>query len=175
MLAPALAADPREKVRRKALFTHRLAHPCVPEVYDVGDAGLPDGTVVPYLATELLTGVVLSGRLVGGPLPWPEAVATAAGAADVLAVAHRRGIVHRDLQPDNVMLTAAGVEIRRAAPTPVLVVPGLPHGTADLCRACMAKRPAGRPTAEAAAVALRGILDRPKTLTYINVSRTVTP
>jgi serine/threonine protein kinase len=59
----------------------------------------------------LLTGVVLAGRLVGGPLPWREAVATAARIADVLAVAHRRGIVHRDLTPANVMLTPTGVKI----------------------------------------------------------------
>ncbi len=113
MLAPTLAADPRarDKVRLEAMITDRLRHPCVPRVYDVGDAPLPDGTTVPYMAMELLTGVVLAGRLVGGPLHWREAVATAARIADVLAVAHRRGIVHRDLTPANVMLTPAGVKI----------------------------------------------------------------
>jgi serine/threonine protein kinase len=113
MLAPTLAADPRarDKVRLEAMITDRLRHPCVPRVYDVGDAPLPDGSTVPYMAMELLTGVVLAGRLVGGPLPWWEAVATAARIADVLAVAHRRGIVHRDLTPANVMLTPAGVKI----------------------------------------------------------------
>jgi serine/threonine protein kinase len=113
MLAPTLAADPRarDKVRLEAIITDRLRHPCVPRVYDVGDAPLPDGSTVPYMAMELLTGVVLAGRLVGGPLPWREAVATAARIADVLAVAHRRGIVHRDLTPANVMLTSAGVKI----------------------------------------------------------------
>jgi serine/threonine-protein kinase len=226
MLAPTLAGDPRarDKVRREALITHRLDHPGVPQVYDVGDAALPDGTVVPYLAMELLTGVVLSGRLVGGRLPWREGVATAARVADVLAVAHRRGIVHRDLRPDNIMLTAAGVKIidfgvatliapeqvgrsaaddvyalgvllylmltgtspypsagvlsparlRPLAPTPVLAVPGLPRPVADICRACMAKRPVGRPDAVRAALALWGTLDLPETLTTINVSRTVT-
>jgi serine/threonine protein kinase len=113
MLAPTLAADPRarDKVRLEAMITDRLRHPCVPKVYDVGDAPLPDGSTVPYMAMELLTGVVLAGRLVGGPLPWRDAVATSARIADVLAVAHRRGIVHRDLTPANVMLTAAGVKI----------------------------------------------------------------
>src|SRR2546423_10963145 len=63
MLAPALASDPRarEKVRLEAAITDRLRHPCVPRVYDVGDARLPDGSLVPYMAMELLTGVGLAG------------------------------------------------------------------------------------------------------------------
>lgn len=227
MLAPTLAVDPRasDKIRLEALITDRLSHPCVPRVYDVGDAELPDGTVVPYLAMELLTGVVLSGRLVGGALPWREAIATGVQVAEVLAVAHRRGIVHRDLQPANIMLTGDGVKIidfgvaaaitpavgshdsaagpetgrapagdvyalgvllylmltgtspypsrnvlsparvRLAAPTPVLIVPGMPREVADICRACMAKRPADRPPASAAALALRAVLDRTPSLT----------
>jgi serine/threonine-protein kinase len=224
MLAPTLAADPRarDKVRLEALITDRLQHPCVPRVYDVGEAPLPDGTVVPYLAMELFTGVMLAGRLVGGPLPWREAVATAARIGDVLAVAHRRGFVHRDLQPANIMLTDRGVKIvdfgvagpiatpgqddggpvttvaydpaddvyalgvllyqmltgrspypsssptvvlsptrfRAAAPTPVLVVPGMPRRVADICRSCMAKRPADRPTGSVAALALWDVFDR---------------
>jgi serine/threonine protein kinase len=209
MIPPILAADPRarDRVRLEASITDQLRHPCVPRVYDVGDAPLPDGIPVPYLAMELFTGVSLAGRLVGGPLPWREAVATVARIGDVLAVAHRRGIVHRDLTPANVMLTASGVKIidfgvaaqivesrsaatpahdvyalgvllyqmltgcspypatgptallsssrfRRLAPTPVIVVPGMPRKVADICRHCMAKRPIDRPTASAAALAL---------------------
>jgi serine/threonine protein kinase len=213
MLAPALAGDPRarRKLRLEALITDRLRHPCVPRVYDVGDAPMPGGGSVPYLALELLTGVVLAGRLTGGGLPWPEAVATAARIADVLGVAHRRGIVHRDLGPANVMLTGQGVKIidfgvaaaigesyppaddvyalgvllyqmltggspypsvsptaalspsrfRVPAPTPVLLVPELPREVADICRACMAKRPGQRPSARDAALALWAVLDRP--------------
>src|SRR2546429_5898142 len=115
MLAPTLAADPRarDKVRLEAMITDRLRHPCVPRVYDVGDAPLPDGTTVPYMAMELLTGVVLAGRLVGGPLPWREAVATAARIADVPAVAHRRGLVHRDPPPAHRLVDAARRENTR--------------------------------------------------------------
>jgi serine/threonine protein kinase len=136
MLAPTLAADPRarDKMRLEAMITDRLRHPCVPRVYDVGEAPLPDGTTVPYMAMELLTGVVLAGRLVGGPLPWREAVATAARIADVLAVAHRRGIVHRDLTPANVMLTSTGVKIIDFGVAAPVVEPRLAAGarvTAD--------------------------------------------
>ncbi len=110
ILAPMFADDPHacDDVRREALITDRLRHPSVPRVFDYGDAPLPDGTVLPYVVLELLTGVPVSERLTSGPLPWPEAVRIAATAADVLAVAHRRGIVHRDLASRNIMCTRDG-------------------------------------------------------------------
>ncbi|MCA2218464.1 serine/threonine-protein kinase [Jidongwangia harbinensis] len=113
VLAPTMADDPgaRDDVRREALITHRLRHPGVPRVFEYGDAPLPDGTVVPYVVLELLSGVPLTEKLAGGPLDWPEAVRIAASVADVLAVAHRRGVVHRDLTARNVMITANGVKI----------------------------------------------------------------
>jgi serine/threonine-protein kinase len=113
VLAPTLADDPgaRDDVRREALITHRLRHPGVPRVFEYGDAPLPDGTVVPYVVLELLSGVPLTEKLSGGPLDWPEAVRIAGSVADVLAVAHRRGVVHRDLTARNVMITANGVKI----------------------------------------------------------------
>src|SRR5690349_9546880 len=113
VLAPSAAADPRarEDVRREALITDRLRHPSVPRVFEYGEAPLPDGTVVPYVVFELLAGVPLTERLAGGRLEWPEAVRIAATAADVLAVAHRRGVVHRDLSARNVMVSAGAIKI----------------------------------------------------------------
>jgi serine/threonine-protein kinase len=113
LLAPAFAGDQfaRTKVHQEAVITERLRHPSVPKVFGFGDAWLPDGSVVPYVAMELLTGSVLAGRLAGGALPWREAVAVAATVADVLAIAHRRGVVHRDLTPANIMMTANGPKI----------------------------------------------------------------
>ncbi|RSM68827.1 hypothetical protein DMB66_12750 [Actinoplanes sp. ATCC 53533] len=113
VLAPSLADDPqaREQVRREALITDRLRHPSVPRVFEYGEAPLPDGSVVPYVVLELLAGRPLTERLARGRLEWPEAVRIAATAADVLAVAHRRGVVHRDLTARNVMVSPAGVKI----------------------------------------------------------------
>jgi len=113
VLAPSLADDPqaREDVRREALITDRLRHPSVPRVFEYGEAPLPDGSVVPYVVLELLAGVPLTERLARGRLEWPEAVRIAATAADVLAVAHRRGVVHRDLTARNVMVSPAGIKI----------------------------------------------------------------
>jgi serine/threonine protein kinase len=101
----------RDDVRREALITDRLRHPSVPRVFEYGEAPLPDGTVVPYVVLELLSGVPLIDRLARGPLDWPEAVRIAATAADVLAVAHRRGVVHRDLNARNIMVTPNGIKI----------------------------------------------------------------
>jgi serine/threonine-protein kinase len=113
LLAPVFASDPRARLRvhQEALITERLRHPSVPKVYGFGDAWLPDGNSVPYVAMELLTGAVLAGRLAGGAMHWREAVRVAATIADVLAMAHRRGVVHRDLTPANIMMTTAGVKI----------------------------------------------------------------
>jgi serine/threonine protein kinase len=101
----------RAAVRREAMIIDRLRHPSVPRVYDHGDASLPGGGTAAYVVMDLLHGVALAGRLTGGGLPWRESVRIAATVADVLAVAHRRGVVHRDLNPDNVMLTGAGAKI----------------------------------------------------------------
>jgi serine/threonine protein kinase len=215
LVAPALAEDERvrEMVRREAAMTDRLRHPSVPKLYGVGEARLPGGAVVPYLVLELLKGVPLAGRLASGPLPPLQALRIAATVADVLAVAHRRGVVHRDLNPMNIMMTPTGIKIidfglavealasgsgqaedvyalgvllyqmltgrspyprsspaaalasvrqPSPAPTPVLLVPGLPRAVADLCRSCMAKRPADRPDSATVALALWSALTRPR-------------
>jgi serine/threonine protein kinase len=113
VFAPTPASSPtaRDDVRREALITDRLRHPSVPRVFEYGEAPLPDGTVAPYVVLELLSGVPLVDRLARGPLAWPEAVRIAATAADVLAVAHRRGVVHRDLSARNIMMTPTGIKI----------------------------------------------------------------
>ncbi|SNT36772.1 serine/threonine protein kinase [Asanoa hainanensis] len=111
---------------REAELTERLRHPSVPKVYDHGRARLPDGSVAPYVVLELLDGIALAGRLVGGALPWPEAVRIAATVADVLAVAHRRGVVHRDVSARNVMLTRAGAKMIDFGLAGPAGAPGLP-------------------------------------------------
>jgi serine/threonine-protein kinase len=52
---------------------------------------------------------------------------------------------------------------RCAAPTPVLLVPNMPREVADICRSCMSKRAADRPTASTAALALWSVLDHAST------------
>ncbi|MGW5672024.1 serine/threonine-protein kinase [Micromonospora sp. NPDC003776] len=112
-LATQLAADPqlRATIQREARAAARLTHPHVTQVYDYGEATLPDGSVVPYLVMELVEGHTLADRLAGGPLAWPEAVRLAGQVAAALAAAHKIGVVHRDIKPGNVMLTETGAKV----------------------------------------------------------------
>ncbi len=113
VLSAPTAADPafRAAIRTEARASARLSHPNITQVYDYGEATLPDGPTVSYVVMELLDGQTLGQRLIGGALPWREAVHIAAQVAQALAAAHRRGIVHRDIAPANVMLTATGAKV----------------------------------------------------------------
>jgi serine/threonine-protein kinase len=113
VLSSALAADPalRTAVQAEARAAARLTHPHVTRVYDYGESVLPGGERVPYLVLELVEGQSLADRLRFGPLPWPQAVTTAAEVASALAAAHRIGVVHHDVKPGNVMLTRAGAKV----------------------------------------------------------------
>ena len=82
-----------------------LNYPHIVQVYDLGTAA--DGTY--YIAMEYVGGGTLKDRILkGGPLEAAEAVRLASQVADALGVAHARGIVHRDIKPQNVLLTAYG-------------------------------------------------------------------
>jgi tRNA A-37 threonylcarbamoyl transferase component Bud32 len=105
VLVEELAADEHATRRfvREARASARLAHPNVARVYDFGrDGGAP------FLVMELLEGETLAGRLDGGPLPPAEVARIGAAVADALDAAHRRGVIHRDMKPSNVMLTPDG-------------------------------------------------------------------
>jgi serine/threonine protein kinase len=60
---------------------------------------------------EYLEGQTLEERLVRGPLPMPDVLRIAIELADALDHAHRRGLIHRDLKPGNVMLTKTGAKL----------------------------------------------------------------
>ncbi|MEV0154246.1 serine/threonine-protein kinase [Micromonospora sp. NPDC050686] len=93
-----------ERFTREARVTARLDHPGVPSVHDVGHHG--DDL---YIVMQLVPGVLLSD-LIGerGWLAVPWAAAIGAQICSVLAVAHAASLVHRDLKPQNVMVTPAG-------------------------------------------------------------------
>ena len=98
------------RFRREAEIGSRLGHPNIVQVLDFNT--LPDGT--PYIVLELLQGESLASRLARGPLPLDQVKAIVTQVGSALAAAHREGVVHRDLKPDNVFLcpTDLGGEVR---------------------------------------------------------------
>jgi hypothetical protein len=113
MLATRLANDRifRRRIRAEARAAARLCHPHITGVYDYGEA-LVGGATVPYVVMELIEGESMAARLGRlGRLPWRLAVLSCAQVAGALAVAHARGVVHRDVTPGNVMLTPIGAKV----------------------------------------------------------------
>jgi serine/threonine protein kinase len=98
-----LAAEAdRSRFEREAQAAAALAHPNIVQLFDYGEA---EGR--PYIVFEYLPGGSLEARLAGGrALPDGETARVAAEIAAGLAHAHRRGVVHRDLKPGNVLFDA---------------------------------------------------------------------
>jgi len=94
--------DVLARFRREAEIASRLAHPNIVEIHDYNV--LEDQT--PYLVLELLAGESLDERLARGALPPAEALRILQEVCSALRVAHRAGVVHRDLKPQNVFLCA---------------------------------------------------------------------
>ncbi|HWO26591.1 MAG TPA: protein kinase, partial [Kofleriaceae bacterium] len=80
-----------------------FSHPHIVTLHAVGEH---EGR--PYLALEYLDGDSLRGRLASGPLPLREALRCARAVAEAIAEAHRRGLVHADLKPENVVIPRDG-------------------------------------------------------------------
>ncbi|MDI1462544.1 protein kinase [Catellatospora sp. KI3] len=115
LLSSALDAQPGAlaQLRVEALAAAKLSHPHLTSVYDYGEQATTDGHRQPYLVMEVVEGTTLSLALRAAPqgLGWRRAVEITAQAAGALAAAHARGIVHRDVSPANIMLTAQGVKV----------------------------------------------------------------
>ncbi len=92
------------RFEREAKAAASLNHPNSVQVYDRGRA--EDGAY--YMAMEYVPGGTLKDRILDGPMDPGEAVRLGGQVADALGVAHGRGIVHRDVKPQNVLLTAHG-------------------------------------------------------------------
>jgi eukaryotic-like serine/threonine-protein kinase len=93
----------RRRFHREALAVARLNHPNVGAVYEFGGQ---DG--IDFLVMELVSGVTLDSKLASGPLAIDDIIRLGAQLADGLEAAHAEGVIHRDLKPGNLRLTADG-------------------------------------------------------------------
>ena len=104
VMRPALVddADALQRFTREAENASKLSHPNVASIFDFGET--PDGLV--YLAMEFIEGESLHATLEREKALHPQVAGDVIGqAADALQAAHDLGILHRDLKPDNLMLT----------------------------------------------------------------------
>ena len=107
-LPPDLSRSEREsllqRTTREARVAGRLTHPSLVTVLDVVDEDER-----PWIVMELVEASTLEEIIqVGGPLPYQRVAEIGLQLIDALKVAHGEGIVHRDVKPDNVMISAAG-------------------------------------------------------------------
>jgi eukaryotic-like serine/threonine-protein kinase len=96
-------ADRRRRFEQEARAAGGLNHPNILAVFDIGTQGTSS-----YIVTELLAGETLRERMHERPLPAHKAVDFALQIASGVAAAHERGVVHRDLKPDNLFITTDG-------------------------------------------------------------------
>jgi serine/threonine protein kinase/Tol biopolymer transport system component len=102
----AQSPDARQRFEREARAISSLNDPHICTLYDVGHQNGTD-----FLVMELIEGETLAKRLEAGPIGIPDLLRIAIDVAGALEKAHRHGVLHRDLKPQNVMLTKAGAKL----------------------------------------------------------------
>ena len=106
LLHPGLAADPesRRRFENEARSAAALNHPNIVAIHDSGEE-----RGVPFIVMERLPGNTLADLVSRGALPQPAVRTVLAEVLAALAVAHRAGILHRDVKPGNILFTSSGM------------------------------------------------------------------
>ncbi|MDQ3430097.1 MAG: Stk1 family PASTA domain-containing Ser/Thr kinase, partial [Actinomycetota bacterium] len=122
-----------ERFKREAQSAAALSHPNIVSIFDRGETD--DGTY--YIAMEYLSGGTLKDRVLKrGALPPQTAAAVALQIAEALKAAHDRDVIHRDIKPQNILITGSGdvkvtdFGIARAASSSTMTRTGHILGTA---------------------------------------------
>ena len=102
--APGVGTPDLERAEREARLAARLNHPHVVAVFDLVQEGPEHWLVMEYVEGRTLADMIRQD----GALTPDEAAPLLRQAADALAAAHESGIVHRDVKPSNILVTAEG-------------------------------------------------------------------
>jgi len=106
LLSPELSrGEARSRFLREARVVGKLSHPFIITLHDMG---IEESTSTPYLVMEFLTGQSLDRILEKGAVPTMRACAWIGDVAGALAAAHRKGVIHGDVKPANILITEDG-------------------------------------------------------------------
>jgi len=94
--------EARNRFVQEARVVGQISHPAVIALHDMG---IDEPSQTPYLVMEFIQGQPLEKLLEKGSLPCSKACAWAAEVATALAVAHRKGVIHGDVKPANILVT----------------------------------------------------------------------
>ena len=108
ILSERIAQDPEWKARflREARTVAQMNHPNIATIYSIEQEG---DTL--FIAMELVEGESLATLMARGPVPPRDAVRLISQVCEALAEAHEKGIVHRDVKPDNIIVSKRTVKV----------------------------------------------------------------
>jgi serine/threonine protein kinase len=98
-------AEAREKFFQEARVFGQISHPNIITLHDMG---IDETSQTPFFVMEFVDGQPLDRILEKGTVPFPRACAWMGDIAVALAVAHRKGVIHGDVKPANILITADG-------------------------------------------------------------------
>lgn len=110
IMRPELARDENfyQRFRREAQNSASLNHPSIVAIYDQGEETTPDGTL-PYIVMEIVEGDTLRDLIrMDGPMDPERALGVMADVCGALEFSHKKGIIHRDVKPANIMISRDG-------------------------------------------------------------------
>ncbi len=96
-----------DRMRQEARASARVSHPNIVALYDMGE----DPELGLYLVFEYAEGSTLEQRITRGPLGAESGARLARELGDALTTAHQSGVLHRDIKPQNIILTPTGAKI----------------------------------------------------------------